>query len=98
LRFLARPGLHLRRLRRLDDRRPGRSWSELAVDDDGPGIDEGTLARLFEPFYSTRGAGRGIGLATVKAVAERHGGAVDVDSRPGEGACFRVRLERLADA
>jgi signal transduction histidine kinase len=78
--------------------RDGRSWSELAVVDDGPGIDEGTLARLFEPFYSTRGSGRGIGLATVKAVAERHGGAVEVDSRPGEGACFRVRLERLADA
>ncbi|MBK7951163.1 MAG: transporter substrate-binding domain-containing protein [Deltaproteobacteria bacterium] len=78
--------------------RDDRCWSELAVLDDGPGIDETTLARIFEPFYSTRGSGRGIGLATVKAIAERHGGCVEVESRRGEGACFHVRLARSADA
>ena len=75
--------------------RDGGSWCELAVRDDGPGMDEATRAHVFEPFYSTKGPGRGIGLATVLAVAERHGGAVEVESQPGAGSCFRVRLPRI---
>jgi signal transduction histidine kinase len=70
----------------------GTRWSELSVHDDGPGIDDGTQRRIFEPFFSTKGGSRGLGLATVHAVTERHGGRVAVSSRPGEGACFSVRL------
>lgn len=74
--------------------RDGRIWCELSVRDDGPGMDEDTRAHVFEPFYSTKGPGRGIGLATVRAVTERHGGVVEVDSQPGAGSCFRIRLPR----
>jgi hypothetical protein len=70
----------------------GARWSEFSVRDDGPGMDEATQRRIFEPFFSTKGGSRGLGLATVHAVSERHGGRVEVWSRPGEGACFTVRL------
>lgn len=72
--------------------RDGAAWSELVVCDDGPGIEAATRERVFEPFASTKGHGRGIGLATVLAIAERHGGTVEVESQPGAGSCFRVRL------
>jgi two-component system cell cycle sensor histidine kinase/response regulator CckA len=62
----------------------------LAVSDTGTGMDAETRARAFEPFFSTRGAGRGLGLATAYAIAERSGGSIDIESRPGEGTTVRV--------
>lgn len=73
----------------------GRSWCELSVHDDGPGLDAATSARAFEPFFSSKGAARGLGLATVQAVVQRHEGSVAIESEPGGGACFRVRLPRV---
>jgi len=70
----------------------GGRWSKLSVRDDGPGMDEATRRRIFEPFFSTKGGNRGLGLATVHAVAERHAGRVEVASRPGEGSTFEVLL------
>ncbi len=70
----------------------------LEVADDGPGIPEAALARIFERFYRVdRGrsrdeGGTGLGLAIVKHAAQRHGGRVEVESRPGAGATFRVLL------
>ncbi len=67
----------------------------LTVADDGPGIASDALPRLFERFYRVPGrteTGSGLGLAFVREVAEWHGGAIEVASRPGEGSCFTVRL------
>jgi signal transduction histidine kinase len=72
-------------------RRDGR---DVVVDfrDSGPGMDAETQRRVFEPFFTTKASGTGLGLAIVRQSAEAHGGSVSVESRPGEGATFRVRL------
>lgn len=64
----------------------------LEVSDNGPGIDEETLGRIFEPFFSTKSAGRGMGLAAIRGIVENHDGEIRVASRPGEGATFTVLL------
>ncbi len=69
----------------------------LEIEDDGPGIPANALERLFEPFYRVDGSlapGTGLGLATVQRIVEAHGGVLEVESRLGEGALFRVRLPR----
>ena len=75
---------------------------EVLVEDEGPGIPEGDRQRVFEPFVRLEGSrngdtgGTGLGLTLVKAIAEGHGGAVNLESRPGGGLCARMRLPRLA--
>ncbi len=64
----------------------------LSVADDGPGIGAADLPRIFVPFFTTKEDGTGLGLATVHRIVEAHGGAVDVDSAPGRGSTFTVRL------
>ena len=58
--------------------------------DSGTGIPPEDFVKLFEPFHSGRAGGHGIGLAIVKRIVEDHGGRIDVSSRPGQGACFRL--------
>jgi signal transduction histidine kinase len=60
--------------------------------DTGPGMDRETAGRVFEPFFTTKANGTGLGLAIVRQAAEAHGGSVEVESEPGQGATFRVRL------
>jgi two-component system OmpR family sensor kinase len=70
----------------------------LTVADEGPGLAPDAAARVFERFYradaarNRRDGGTGLGLAIVAALVAGHGGAVDVHSEPGAGACFRVEL------
>ena len=64
----------------------------VAVADDGPGIPEEVRPRIFHPFFSTKPEGSGLGLAWTRKVVDAHGGVVDVDSRPGEGTVFTLRL------
>jgi signal transduction histidine kinase len=64
----------------------------LAVEDSGPGVDPSIDGILFEPLVTTKLGGIGLGLALVKRIAERHGGTVSHESRPGRGARFVVRL------
>lgn len=64
----------------------------LEVADDGPGMDERTLARVFEPFFSTKFPGRGLGLAASHGIARAHGGALLVESEVGRGTAFTLYL------
>ena len=70
----------------------------LEFRDDGPGMDEPTRAKVFEPFYTTKATGTGLGLAIVRQAVEAHGGSVSVESRPGEGAAFLIRLPGAKEA
>jgi signal transduction histidine kinase len=64
----------------------------LSVTDSGPGIEPEARERLFDAFFTTRSHGTGVGLAVVKAIADEHGFAIDVESAEGRGATFRVHL------
>jgi two-component system nitrogen regulation sensor histidine kinase NtrY len=65
--------------------------AEISITDTGKGIPEGEVARIFEPFYSTRAAGCGLGLAISKRFIEEAGGSIAVESRPG-ATVFSVKL------
>ncbi|WP_417780392.1 sensor histidine kinase [Stutzerimonas xanthomarina] len=67
----------------------------ISISDNGIGIDAATLARLGEPFFTTRATGTGLGLAVVNSVARAHSGALELRSRPGRGTCATVRLPLL---
>jgi len=64
----------------------------LSVRDNGLGMSSEQIAHLFEPFYTTKSEGTGLGLAISYGIIERHGGAIEVSSQPGEGTTFVVRL------
>jgi signal transduction histidine kinase len=66
--------------------------AEIAVIDRGSGIDEATLKNIFNPFFTTKPTGVGLGLAIVAKIIDQHGGKIAVDSRPGEGSIFCVSL------
>jgi len=67
-------------------------WWQLEIADDGVGIAAPTLARIFEPFFSTRPERHGLGLSAVHGIVRRLGGEIDVDSKAGNGTRFTVRL------
>ncbi len=65
---------------------------EVRIDDTGIGIPPEHLAKIFDPFFSTKDRGTGLGLSVVYGIVERHGGRLDVTSEPGRGTTVRIRL------
>lgn len=64
----------------------------IHIDDTGPGIEEETLSRIFEPLFSTKGFGVGLGLPTVKQIMQQHQGGIEVNSTPGRGTRMSLWL------
>ena len=68
----------------------------LRVDDNGCGIDEAVRKHLFRNFFSTKGSsGTGLGLLVTQKIVQNHGGTISVDSQPGKGSTFTIRLPRI---
>ena len=64
----------------------------VQIDDTGPGMSPETLSRIFEPYFSSRPKGTGLGLPIAKKIVEAHGGEIKVNSEPGKGTSFTIRL------
>jgi two-component system sensor histidine kinase FlrB len=70
---------------------------EILISDNGPGIEADVQKKIFEPFFTTRSGGTGLGLAVVRAVIQGHQGDIHVQSSPGQGATFFLRLPVMQD-
>jgi len=77
---------------RSHDQAYAESEAVVEVTDNGPGISDADLTRIFNPFYTTRPGGTGLGLPAVRRVARSHGGRVEVDSTLGKGSTFSIHL------
>jgi len=75
-----------------DFRSAGDSFVEVHVTDTGPGIPQEQQQHVFVPFYTTKQKGTGLGLAISQRIVKNHGGTLSVQSKPGEGAAFIIRL------
>lgn len=69
----------------------------VEVSDNGRGISEEDLTRIFNPFFTTREAGTGLGLPAVRRIARAHGGRVEVSSSPGRGSAFSIHLPLVVE-
>jgi two-component system NtrC family sensor kinase len=73
----------------------GKNLATVSVRDTGVGIEAENLARIFDPFFSTKEKGTGLGLSVVNSIVTRHNGRVEIDSSPGKGTTVRVSLPIL---
>jgi PAS domain S-box-containing protein len=78
--------------------KPDAEWAVLSVTDTGPGIPPEVKRRIFEPFFTTKASGTGLGLSIVSGIISSHGGTIDVESEPGQGTRFVIRLPALQPA
>jgi len=88
------PGLERRviaRIRRAED-----ECAEISISDAGPGIPAEQMGRLFNPFFTTKEGGMGMGLSISRTIIEMHGGSISAENMPGKGASFRIRLPLAA--
>ncbi|MGB2600328.1 MAG: ATP-binding protein, partial [Candidatus Omnitrophota bacterium] len=64
----------------------------IAIKDTGNGIDKEDLKRIFDPFFSKKDGGTGLGLSVVHGIIEKHGGKINVESTPNIGTSFKIIL------
>ena len=64
----------------------------MIIKDNGPGISEQNLKKIFDPFFTTRTEGTGLGLSITYGIIDKLGGKIQVDSKQGQGATFKVIL------
>jgi signal transduction histidine kinase len=76
-------------------------WVEIEIQDTGCGIPVDIVARIFDPFFTTKAVGRGTGQGLSIAhnvIVDKHGGSITVDSKPGSGTTFMIRVPLKADS
>jgi PAS domain S-box-containing protein len=73
-------------------------YVRVSIKDQGIGIPKDVMPRIFDPFYTTKTKGHGLGLATCYSIIRRHGGCIDVESEPGKGSAFHVYLPASTEA
>jgi PAS domain S-box-containing protein len=71
---------------------PDGEYVRISIKDTGIGMPKEILPRIFDPFYTTKATGHGLGLASCYSIIKRHGGCIDVESEPGNGSTFHVYL------
>jgi signal transduction histidine kinase len=74
------------------DQSTGDGWVEIRFQDTGAGIAPENLRRVFEPYFTTKEVGIGLGLALTKQILEEHGGRIELASEPGKGTVARLHL------
>jgi len=78
-------------------KRIGEDGYEVSISDTGPGIAPEDRARIFEPFFTKRSGGSGLGLAVCRGIVHAHGGTISAENNPDHGATFRVRIPSAKD-
>lgn len=73
-------------------------WCQIVISDTGLGIHNKDLRKIFDPFFTTKAGGTGLGLAIVHRIIDDHRGSITVDSEPGKGTQFKIRLPMIDDA
>jgi PAS domain S-box-containing protein len=71
-------------------------YAIISIEDHGIGMPKEILTRIFDPFYTTKSSGHGLGLATCYSIIRQHGGLIEVDSEPGKGSTFHILLPASA--
>ena len=74
------------------------NFAELSISDNGPGISEDKLKKIFEPFFTSKAEGMGMGLSIARTIVEAHHGRIWAENRDHGGATFRIRLPLCTDA
>jgi CheY-like chemotaxis protein len=77
---------------------PSGSYVRLSFSDQGCGISDGNLKRIFDPYFTTKSSGTGLGLASVHSIVNRHGGHIGASSVPGTGTTFTIHLPSTGEA
>jgi PAS domain S-box-containing protein len=77
---------------------PNGDYVKIAIKDYGIGIPKEILPRIFDPFYTTKATGHGLGLATCYSIIKRHNGCIEVESEPGKGSTFHIFLPAAKDS
>jgi PAS domain S-box-containing protein len=73
------------------------SYVEVVISDEGHGIPQKVISRIFDPYYTTKSGGTGLGLSVVYSIIQRHEGHIAVESTSGKGSIFRIYLPSIED-